>query len=123
MPRMPTRKRDDLADLIQEDRAKRASIMPGLGDGAIEPAVNGLMNDIAGTLDLVFNSEDGKTVPRVRKTGFVLLTFPYGDETGRCNFISNGADRRDIVTMFREMIGRFEGAPIEPGGGKSRDVG
>jgi hypothetical protein len=43
-----------------------------------------------------------------RENGFVLLVFKFGDK-GRCNFISNGADRRDIVTLFKEMISRFEG--------------
>jgi hypothetical protein len=37
----------------------------------------------------------------------VLLVFEFGDDPGRCNFISNGADRRDIVTLFKEMIARF----------------
>jgi hypothetical protein len=39
------------------------------------------------------------------------MVFPFGDRTGRCNYISNGADRRDIVTLMKEMIGRFEGQP------------
>lgn len=43
-----------------------------------------------------------------RKTGFVLMTFPF-DGTGRCNFIWNGADRRDIVILMKQMIARFEG--------------
>jgi hypothetical protein len=46
-----------------------------------------------------------------RETGFVLLVFPFGEKEGRANFISNGADRKDIVTLFREMIARFEGQP------------
>jgi hypothetical protein len=46
-----------------------------------------------------------------RKTGFVLLVFPFGAQEGRCNYISNGADRRDIVTMMEEQIARFEGQP------------
>jgi hypothetical protein len=41
--------------------------------------------------------------------------FPFSDigdgGEGRCNFISNGADRKDIVTLFKEMITRFEGQP------------
>jgi hypothetical protein len=42
----------------------------------------------------------------------VLLVFPFGDAEGnRCNFISNGADRKDIVVLFKEMIARFEGQP------------
>ena len=50
----------------------------------------------------------------------MLLVFPFnesGDTTGeRCNFISNGADRKDIVVLFKEMIARFEGQPETKGG-------
>ena len=49
-----------------------------------------------------------------RKIGVVLLMFPFG-EGGRCNFMSNGIDRRDIVTLFKEMIARFEGHPEQSG--------
>jgi hypothetical protein len=46
-----------------------------------------------------------------RDVGFVLLVFPFGEKEGRCNYISNGADRKDIVTLFKEQIKRFEGQP------------
>jgi hypothetical protein len=39
------------------------------------------------------------------------MVFPYGDHSGRCNYISNGADRKDVVTLMKEMIARFEGQP------------
>jgi hypothetical protein len=79
-----------------------------LGDAPIEPGFRQQMNAIAGALDELFNGElkgPDKTV------GFVLLTFKYGSHDARCNFISNGADRKDIVCLFREMIARFEGQP------------
>jgi hypothetical protein len=38
------------------------------------------------------------------------MVFPFGDH-GRCNYISNGPDRRDVVTLMKEMIQRFEGQP------------
>ena len=79
-----------------------------LGDGPIAEEYRDLMNDLAKNLDWLFNGESrGKD----RKTGFVLLVFPFGSDEGRCNFISNGADRREIVTLFKEMIARFEGQP------------
>ena len=78
-----------------------------LGDAPIQPEYAERMNVLAGALDEMFN---GKIKGPDRPTGFVLLVFPFGD-TGRCNFISNGADRRDIVTLFKEMIARFEGQP------------
>ncbi|HEX3448390.1 MAG TPA: hypothetical protein VHS97_09060 [Isosphaeraceae bacterium] len=66
------------------------------------------MNGLAQRLDIAFN---GDAKGKARKTGFVLLVFPFGDNDGRANYISNGADRRDIVTLMKEQIRRFEGQP------------
>ena len=80
-----------------------------LGDGPIQQEYHATMNAVAAGLDKVFN---GEAKGAARETGFVLLVFPFGDaNTGRCNFISNGADRRDMVTLMKEMIARFEGQP------------
>jgi hypothetical protein len=71
------------------------------------------MQGLARGIDEIFNGEK-KGVER--KTGFVLLVYPFGEaEGGRCNFISNGADRRDIVNLMKEMIARFEGQPEQSG--------
>ena len=80
-----------------------------LGNAPIESAHAEQMNKIAAVLDTVFNpGAHGQD----RKTGFVLLVYPFGEaDQGRCNFISNGADRGDLVTLFKEMIARFEGQP------------
>ena len=84
-----------------------------LGDGPIQQRYREQMQAVAQGLDEVFN---GDARGQDRETGFVLLVFPFGDAGGaRCNFISNGADRRDVVTLMREMIARFEGQP-EMGG-------
>lgn len=83
--------------------------MAELGDRPIEPQYRETMNGIAKALDRAFN---GDTKGRDRATGFVLLVFPFGHTDGpRCNFISNGADRRDVVSLMKEMIARFEGQP------------
>lgn len=50
-----------------------------------------------------------------REIGIVVLMFPFGATDGRCNFISNGADRAEIVSLFKEMISRFEGQPATKG--------
>lgn len=88
-----------------------------LGDAPIEPEYIEQMNALARGIDEIFN---GKAKGKDRKTGFVLLVFPFDNDghapaDGRCNFISNGADRKDVVTLFREMIARFEGAPEAKG--------
>jgi hypothetical protein len=79
-----------------------------LGDAPIEPEYRELMNRIAHGLDEAFN---GDAKGDKRQTGFILLVFPFGNNDGRCNYISNGADRRDVVTMFKEQIKHFEGQP------------
>lgn len=83
-----------------------------LGDAPISPEYLDRMNMLARELDRAFN---GEAKGPARKVGFVLLQFEFGDTSGRCNFISNGADRKDIVVLFKEMIARFEGAPEQKG--------
>lgn len=85
-----------------------------LGDAPIQPEYYAHMNAVARGLDEIFN---GAAKGADRQTGFVLLVFPFGDKDGqRCNFISNGANRQDIVALFKEMIARFQGQPeIKPG--------
>lgn len=89
-----------------------------LGDGPIQPEYRAQMQAVAVTLDEFFNGdspENGAALKAwldARKVGFVLMVFPYGEtDTGRCNYISNGAGRNDVVTLMKEMIARFEGQP------------
>ena len=82
--------------------------MPALGDAPIQEEYRDQMRVVAAAIDDLFN---GDATGTARKTGFVLLVFPFGASEGRCNFISNGADREDIVALMREMIARFEGQP------------
>lgn len=76
-----------------------------LGDGPIEPAYIERMNELAHALDIAFN---GGAQGNDRTTGFVLLVFPFGSSDGRCNYISNGADRADVLTLLKEQAKRFE---------------
>jgi hypothetical protein len=79
-----------------------------LGDAPIEDEFIEMMNKLAWALDGMFNG-DAKGADR--KTGFVLMVFPFDDRSGRCNYISNGAGRKDIIALMKEMIARFEGQP------------
>lgn len=81
--------------------------MPEYGDQEIEPKHIKMMNTIARFLDQAFNGEKTGKMGR-RKVGFVLLVFNYGEDKGRCNYISNGASREDVVTLLREQANRFE---------------
>ena len=63
------------------------------------------MNAIARVLDETFN---GDAKGSDRDIGFVLLVFPFGEKEGRCNYISNGADRRDMIKLLREQANRFD---------------
>ena len=83
--------------------------MPELGDVPIQPEQHERMNTVARALDRVFN---GTAMGRDRKVGFVLMVYPFDDHggtDGRCNYISNGANRKDVVKLMQEMIKRFEG--------------
>lgn len=83
-----------------------------LGDGSIEDQYREKMIAIVRGIDEILNGQVGGPG---RKTGFVLLVFPFGDHEGRCNYISNGADRRGIAIMLREQLARFEGMPSGEG--------
>jgi len=89
----------DFKDLAPEQR---------LGDAPIEEKARGVMNAIARGLDQILN---GDAKGKDKKVGFVVMLFEYGDHSGRCNYISNGADRKDVVALMKEMIARFEGQP------------
>ena len=77
-----------------------------LGDAPIEKQYMQTMRELAQLLDQAFNG-NSKVIDR--KTGFVLLVFPFNNHGGRCVYISNGADRRDIAVLLREQAARFEG--------------
>ena len=77
-----------------------------LGDAPIEDAYREMMVRVAGALDQTFN---GNAKAPDKKVGFVLLVFEYGEQAGRCNYISNGADRRDVIALLKEQLARFEG--------------
>ena len=76
----------------------------------IDPEYVAHLNGIARFLDNEFKN-GGE-----RRVGFVLLMFPFGDEpNGRVNYISNGADRKEIVVLFKDLIERFT-AEMKPEG-------
>lgn len=82
-----------------------------IGDGPVQLEFESKMAAIIQTVDEFLN--EGKIGPN-REIGVVLLTFRLTDNPGpedRCNFMSNGVDRADIVALFKEMIARFEGQP------------
>lgn len=62
-------------------------------------------------VDSFFNGKE-----RPRRVGVILMVFPFGDDPGRCNYMSNGANRDDVVTLMKEMIARFEGRYSEKEG-------
>lgn len=72
-----------------------------------------MMNSMAQYVDRFFNGP-APDAPDGRKTGFVLLVFPFGHAAGRCNYISN-ANREDVVVLLKEQLARFAGAPEASG--------
>lgn len=95
----------------RDPRFEKLAPKDRLGDQPIMEKHREEMNELAAILDIYFN---GTTRGPSRKTGFILMVFPFGDleeSHPRVNYISNGADRKDVVTLMREMIARFEGQP------------
>jgi hypothetical protein len=78
------------------------------GDAPAEPQYIEMMKTIARSLDQIFN---GELKGNDRKTGFIMMVFPFNTHEGRCNYISNGASREDVIVMLKEQIKRFEGQP------------
>ena len=71
------------------------------------------LNSLMASIDKQFNPAGGP-----RETGIVMLVFPFGEtDEKRCNYISNGMDRKDMAVLFREMAARFEGQPHITGHG------
>lgn len=79
-----------------------------LGDAPVEEEYRATMESVVRGLDQIFN---GQARGHDRKVGFVLLVFPFGEKEGRCNYMSNGADREDVKTLLKEQLARFEGQP------------
>lgn len=82
--------------------------MHPIGDGPVEDRFRATMEAVCVGLDDIFNP--GLSAPN-KTVGFVLLVFPYGSGDGRCNYMSNGANREDVLVLLKEQVRRFEGAP------------
>ena len=76
--------------------------MTQIGDGPVNEQYHERMKAIAKVIDVFFN--DGP----VKEVGFCIMVFPFEGFDGRCNYMSN-AKRKDIVTLFKEQLARFEG--------------
>jgi hypothetical protein len=75
------------------------------GDAPVEERFRATMTAVVRTLDGIFNGDKrGKD----RDVGFILMVFPFSSDSGRCNYMSNGADRVDVVKLMKEQIARFE---------------
>ena len=66
------------------------------------------MQAVADTLDLMLNGDDAVRGDEPRTIDFVLLLFPYGDKSGRCNYIAS-VSGEDIRNIFREQLKAWTG--------------
>ena len=105
-----------MGEASRRARARRdyEAVPPGerLGDAPVEARYHDQMTALCKGLDAVFN---GDAKGRDRRVGFVLMTFGINDGPSRCNYMSNGIGREDIVALMKEMIARFEGMPWQEG--------
>lgn len=76
-----------------------------LGDGPVQREYLEKMRALAGGIDQLFN---GKAKGDEKKTGFILMVFPFGEHTDghRCNYMSN-AQREQVVTLLEEQLAHF----------------
>lgn len=82
-------------------------------DDEIEPQYLEQMQALGQAIDEIFNGPR----PNNKRTGFFLMVYPHGDDfDGRANYISN-SDRKDVITLLKEMTARFEGQPEMKGHG------
>lgn len=77
-------------------------------DAPIDPRVRNIMNTLAHAIDTLLN---GEARGAARQNAFVLLVFPVGEENA--NYISNVADRADIIPVLKATLARFEGQTAE----------
>jgi hypothetical protein len=78
-----------------------------LGDEPLQDQYRAQMVAIARALDQFLN---GDVTGPDRGVGFVLLVYPFNEKGGRCNYISNGANRDDVAKLMEEQAKRFRGA-------------
>jgi hypothetical protein len=78
-----------------------------IGSGPVQEEYVQRMHAMAQVIDEHFNPQG----PAKREIGFVLMVFPFGDSSqGRCNYMSNAA-RADVITLLKEQLAYFQGAP------------
>ena len=66
------------------------------------------LSSIAAALDQILNGKEVLKDKTLRKTGFILMIYPYGSIDDRCNFITNGATRTEIIARLKTQIQTFE---------------
>lgn len=71
----------------------------------IEPGIDQVMINTMRQIDVELN---GQLRGKHRTYGVVMFVFPYNDYDGRFNYISNGANRKDIAKLMREQAAKFE---------------
>ena len=84
-----------------------------LGDAPIELQYRQRMKELGHLIDSYFNGMKAPGLPPgKKKTGFILMVFPFDEVQGegRCNYLSN-ARRQDVVIMLKEQLARFQGQP------------
>jgi len=80
-----------------------------MSDDQTPPAsLQEFFNSIAATLEQIFNGKEALNDKSLRKTGFILMVYPYATNDERCNFISNGATRTDILARLKVQVRSFE---------------
>tara|TARA_R110000744_G_scaffold63234_2_gene130091 strand:+ start:1269 stop:1757 length:489 start_codon:yes stop_codon:yes gene_type:complete len=83
--------------------AEGPSLIPGTEP--LERQFQDIMMGMANHCDAALNP--GQEGP-ARKVGFVLLVFPFGQEDGKVNYLTNGADRAEIIRLMQAQVDGFK---------------
>jgi hypothetical protein len=88
------------------------------GDAPAEDRFKQTMIAIMKTVDEFMNGEN--CPPSERKVAIAMLMFPFGEDSGRCNYMSNGIDRRDMEKLLFEQAKRFRKQRLDTQRGRPR---
>lgn len=68
------------------------------------PASRDAMMQVGEALDTLLNGTDARAGKIERKSGFVLIVFPFGEIGQRCNYVGVGAERAEMIEVMQRQI-------------------
>jgi len=102
------RRRREARAAFEETMRRMSAGEHDYGDAPVEERYREEMATVMRAINFYLN---GDTPIPERKVACIVMMFNFGEGPGRANYMSNGIDRRDVITLMKEQIARFEGMP------------